>query len=126
MHYAEGSLMPPLLMKLVFDQIQKAKMPFFAKPIARAIAHKTLTSFVMPQIKTHLDFLENELEGAPWFTGEDFTTADIQLSFPLEAARARGGLDKARPRLMAFLDRVHQRPAYKRALERGGKFAIVG
>lgn len=126
MHYAEGSLMPPLLMKLVFDQIQKAKMPFFAKPIARAIANRALTSFVMPQIKNHLDFLENELKDASWFAGEDFTTADIQLSFPLEAARARGGLDKTRPRLMDFLERIHQRPAYRQALERGGKFAIVG
>ncbi len=126
MHYAEGSLMPPLLMKLVFDRIQKAKMPFFAKPIARSIAQKALAGFVAPQIDAHLDFLENELTAAPWFTGEDFTAADIQLSFPLEAARVRGGLDRTRPRLMDFLERIHQRPAYARALDRGGKFAIVG
>jgi glutathione S-transferase len=126
MHYAEGSLMPPLLMKLVFDQIQKARMPFFAKPIARTIAGKVLKGFVMPQINNHLDFLEAELGASPWFTGAEFTVADIQLSFPIEAAKARGGLDSTRPRLMNFLERIHERPAYARALERGGEFGILG
>jgi glutathione S-transferase len=126
MHYAEGSLMPPLLMKLVFDQIQKARMPFFARPIARSIAGKVLKGFVMPQINNHLDFLESELGASPWFTGAEFTVADIQLSFPLEAAKARGGLDSSRPRLMNFLERIHERPAYARALERGGEFGILG
>lgn len=126
MHYAEGSLMPPLLLKLVFDQIPKARMPFFARPIARAISQKALKGFVMPQIDTHLDFIESELGAAPWFTGAGFTVADIQMSFPLEAARARGGLDGARPRLVDFLDRIHARPAYAKALERGGEFGILG
>jgi glutathione S-transferase len=125
MHYAEGSVMPPLLMKLIFDRIKKAKMPFFAKPIARSIAQRALDGFVLPQIKTHLDYLESELSARPWFTGEEFTVADVQLSFPLEAARARGGLGESRPRLMDFLERIHQRPAYRRALERGGKFSIL-
>jgi glutathione S-transferase len=125
MHYAEGSLMPPLLLKLVFDQIQKARMPFFARPIARTIAQKTLKAFVMPQINSHLDYLESELGESPWFTGSEFTVADIQLSFPLEAARARGGLDGARPRLVKFLERIHSRPAYAQAQERGGEFGIL-
>jgi glutathione S-transferase len=126
MHYAEGSLMPPLLMKLVFDRIQTAKMPFFAKPIARTIAQKALKGYVMPQIDGHLDFLETELGAAAWFTGAEFTVADIQLSFPLEAAKARGGLDSTRPKLIDFLERIHARPAYARALERGGKYAVMG
>lgn len=126
MHYAEGSLMPPLLMKLVFDQMPKARMPFFAKPIARAIAQKALKGFVMPQINSHLDYMEAELGPSPWFAGAEFTVADIQLSFPLEAARARGGLDGSRPRLIDFLARIHERPAYARALERGGEFGVVG
>jgi glutathione S-transferase len=125
MHYAEGSVMPPLLMKLIFDRIRKAKMPFFAKPIARGIAQRALDGFVLPQIKTHLDYLESELSARPWFTGEEFTVADVQLSFPIEAARARGGLNEGRPRLMDFLKRIHERPAYQRALERGGKFSIL-
>jgi glutathione S-transferase len=126
MHYAEGSLMPPLLLKLVFDEMQKARMPFFAKPVARTIAQKALKSFVMPQIDSHLDFLETELGAAPWFAGSEFTAADVQLSFPIEAARARGGLDGARPRLIDFLARIHARPAYARALERGGEFGVLG
>jgi glutathione S-transferase len=125
MHYAEGSVMPPLLMKLIFDRIKKAKMPFFARPIARGIAQRALDGFVLPQIKTHLDYLESELSSRPWFTGSEFTVADVQLSFPIEAARARGGLNESRPRLMDFLERIHQRPAYQRALERGGKFSIL-
>jgi glutathione S-transferase len=126
MHYAEGSLMPPLLMKLVFDRIQTAKMPFFAKPIARTIAQKALKGYVMPQITAHLDFLETQLGAAAWFAGAEFTVADIQLSFPLEAAKARGGLDSTRPKLIGFLERIHARPAYARALERGGKYAVMG
>jgi glutathione S-transferase len=126
MHYAEGSLMPPLLLKLVFDRIQKAKMPFFARPFARAIAGKALQGFVMPEIASNLDYLEQELAAAPWFTGHEFTAADIQMSFPLEAAQARAGLGSTRPRLTDFLARIHQRPAYVRALERAGGFSVTG
>jgi glutathione S-transferase len=125
MHYAEGSAMPPLLLKLVFDRIEKAKMPFFAKPIARSIAAKAKSSFIMPNIKTHLDFMEAELGTGEWFAGNDFSAADIQMSFPVEAAEARGGLDATRPRLMAYLTRIHARPAYLRALERGGPYDLL-
>ena len=126
MHYAEGSAMPPLLLKLVFDQIEKAKMPFFAKPIAKAIAAKTKAAFILPNIRQHLDYMEAELGKHEWFAGNEFTGADIQMSFPLEAAAARGGLDKGRPELFAFLERIHARPAYQRALEKGGKYEIMG
>jgi glutathione S-transferase len=126
MHYAEGSMMPPLLLKLVFDQIEKAKMPFFIKPVAVAIADRARKGFVMPQINRHLDYLEEELGKSHWFAGHGFSAADIQMSFPLEAAAARGGLNASRPRLMDFLARIHARPAYQRALERGGEFGIVG
>ena len=126
MHYAEGSLMPPLLMKLVFDQIAKAKMPFIVRPVARGIADRVRRSFVVPQIERHLDYLEGELRERDWFAGHAFSAADVQMSFPLEAAQARGGLDARRPRLMDFLARVRARPAYQRALARGGAFEIVG
>jgi glutathione S-transferase len=125
MHYAEGSLMPPLLFKLVFDRLEKAKMPFFVRPIARGICDRSRQTFVMPQINRHLDYLEAELGKSQWFAGGAFTAADVQMSFPLEAARVRGGLDSARPRLMEFLDRIHARPAYRRAIERGGAFDIL-
>ncbi len=125
LHYAEGSAMSPLLLKLVFDKIEKAPMPFFAKPIARAISGKAKSSFIEPQIRQHLDYLEGELGKSAWFAGDEFTGADIQLSFPLEAAAARGGLDASRPRLMNFLQRIHARPAYQRAIERGGEYSIL-
>jgi len=125
LHYAEGSLMPPLLLKLVFDKVESSPMPFFVKPVARAIAHKVKGTFVLPQIALHLGYLEAELGKHPWFTGEEFTAADIQLSFPLEAAASRGGLDAKYPNLVDFLARIHARPAYRRALERGGEYAYA-
>jgi glutathione S-transferase len=125
LHYAEGSAMSPLLLKLVFDKIETAPMPFFVKPIAKAISGKAKSSFIEPQIRQHLDYLEGELGKSDWFAGDEFSGADIQLSFPLEAAAARGGLDASRPRLMDFLQRIHARPAYQRAIERGGEYSIL-
>ena len=126
LHYAEGSAMPPLLLKLVFDRIESTPMPFFVKPIARAISQKAKSSFIMPQVDRHLDFMESRLADSPWFAGTAFTAADIQLSFPLEAAAARGGLTKAtRPKLTDFLRRIHERPAYQRALEKGGAYSMA-
>ena len=124
LHYAEGSMMSPLLLKLVFDKVESSPMPFFVKPIARGIAQKVKGSFVLPQIALHLGYLEAELGKHPWFTGEEFTAADIALSFPLEAAAARGGLNDKYPRLVDFLKRIHARAAYVRALERGGEYQI--
>ena len=124
LHYAEGSAMPPLLLKLVFDKVESTPMPFFVKPIAKAISAKVKSSFIQPQITTHLDFMEAELGKSLWFAGEEFSGADIQMSFPLEAAAARGGLDASRPRLMAYLARIHARPAYQRALAKGGPFTL--
>ena len=120
MHYAEGSAMPPLLMSLVFARVRKAPMPFFAKPIARGIADKVMKTFVGPQLKLHLDWMERELSAAPWFAGERFTAADIQMSFPIQAAASRAGSMEAYPKLQGFLQRIAQRPAYRRAVERGG------
>ncbi|MBU1358396.1 MAG: glutathione S-transferase [Gammaproteobacteria bacterium] len=125
LHYAEGSAMPPLLLKLMFDRIESAKMPFFAKPVAKAIAARAKNSFILPNIETHLDFLEGELGKDKWFAGNAFSGADIQMSFPVEAAAARGGLDARRPRLMDYLQRIHARPAYMRALDRGGPYGLL-
>ena len=125
LHYAEGTLMPPLVMSLVFSKVRSAPMPFFAKPIAHGIADKVMGSFVTPNVIANLDFLEAELGKSTWFGGESFGVSDIQLSFPLEAAASRGGLDATRPRLMAFLDRIHGRPAYQRALEKGGPYELM-
>lgn len=126
LHYAEGSAMPPLLLKLVFDQIEKARMPWIARPIAKAISAKTKSAFILPSIRQHLDYMEAELAARDWFAGDEFSGADIQMSFPLEAAAARGGLNASRPRLMDFLERIHARPAYQRALEKGGPFTVAG
>ena len=125
LHFAEGTAMPPLLMKLIFDRIKSTKMPFFAKPIAKAIANNVLASFVGPNLERQIDFMEGELSQHEWFAGDEFTAADIQMSFPLEAAAQRAGLNASRPKLMEFLKNIHARPAYQKALERGGPYSFV-
>jgi len=126
LHFAEGSAMPPLLMKLVFDKVRTAPVPFFIKPVVKGIADKVTRSFIAPNIERQLDFMEAELATRPWFAGDEFSAADIQMSFPLEAAAARAGLGKSRPRLMDWLARIHARPAYRRAREAGGPYSMAG
>ena len=125
MHFAEGSAMPPLLLKLIFERIKVTPMPFFAKPIAKGICNKVLAVMVEPNLKRQLDFMEAELGKSEWFAGAEFSAADIQMSFPLEAAAQRAGLDASRPKLMAFLKRIHARPAYRQALQRGGPYSFA-
>ncbi len=125
LHFAEGTAMPPLVMKLVFDRIVSTPMPFFAKPIARAIAAKVNDSFIGPNLARQFDFMEAELGRSAWFAGDDFSAADIQMSFPVEASALRAGLDSSRPKLMTFLKKIHARPAFRRALERGGPYSFA-
>ena len=125
LHFAEGSAMPPLLLKLIFDRIPTQPMPFFVKPVARSIANKVLQKMVLPNLKRQLDFMESELGGSTWFAGEDFSAADIQMSFPVKASAMRAGLDASRPHLFAYLKRIHARPAYRKALERGGPYSFA-
>lgn len=125
LHYAEGSAMPPLLLNLVFSRLRSAPMPFFVRPVAKAMAGKVLSQFVEPQLRQHRDFLESELDRHAWFAGDDFSAADIQMSFPVEAMKARGAVGTDQPRLNDWLARIHARPAYRRGLERGGPFDVL-
>ncbi len=111
LHYAEGSLMPPLLLKLVVSRI-----PVFGKVALKRI---------QPMIDVHLDYIESELAQRPWFAGNEMTAADVMMSFPLEAARSRAGLDESRPATIAWLKKVHARPAYQAALAKGGPYAYA-
>lgn len=111
LHYAEGSMMPPLLLLLVMNRIP--------------VVGKTAAKRNQPMIDVHLDHVESELASRPWFTGDTFTAADVMMSFPLEAARSRAGLDESRPATIAWLDRIHARPAYQAALAKGGPYAYA-
>jgi glutathione S-transferase len=111
LHYAEGSLMPPLLVMLVINRLGLLGRP------ARATIQK--------MIDAHLDWLESELANRDWFAGDQFSAADVMMSFPLEAARARAGLDDSRPNLIDWLERIHARPAYGEALAKGGPYAYA-
>ena len=126
LHYAEGSAMPPLLLKLVLHRVKTAPAPFFVRSIARRIADKVDRAFTDPQLKLHLDYLEGELGENEWFVADTFSVADIQLSFPLEAFAARVGWGSDHPHVTAFLQRIHARPAYRRALARGGEYRLDG
>lgn len=111
LHYAEGSMMPPLLVLLVVNRI-----PLLGKTAAKRI---------QPMIDVHLNYVEAELSSRPWFAGDTITGADIMMSFPLEAARSRAGLDTSRPATIAWLDKIHARPAYQAALAKGGPYAYA-
>jgi glutathione S-transferase len=126
LHFAEGSAMPPLLVKLVVDQIGRAKMPFFARPVAKSIVRRLRTSFVDPELTAIFGYIDGELGRNTWFAGDAFSAADIQMSFPLEAAAARAGLGKKHRNIKTWLERIHARPAYARALEKGGDYGSVG
>jgi glutathione S-transferase len=123
LHYAEGSAMPPLLLKLIFMMLPK-RAPLLMRPVVNAIAAKALNTLVDPQLKQHMAFWEGELSKSEWFAGNEFTAADIQMSFPLEAASARAGLEQGHPKAMAWLAKIHARPAYQRALEKGGPYSV--
>ncbi|MGH8530843.1 MAG: glutathione S-transferase [Nevskiales bacterium] len=123
-HYAEGSLMPLLVMKLIFSWLPKGT-PALIRPIAKAIVQGVNHKFLGPNLKLHLDFIESELGKSSWFAGEEFSAADVQMSFPLEAAMARAGSDASRPKIAAFVERVRARPAYQRALKKGGPFELL-
>src|ERR1700692_2692713 len=124
LHYAQGSAMPPLLLTLLFTLMPK-RAPALLRPLVRKVSNQALTTLVNPQLKQHMAYWESELTNSLWFAGSEFSAADIQMSFPLEAAAARGGLEQGHPKAMAFLERIHARPAYKRALEKGGPYAVA-
>lgn len=124
LHYAEGSAMPPLLLKLVFGRLP-AGAPALLRPIVNMIAGKAQSSFIDPNLKAHFDYWEAELDKSEWFAGDQFSAADVMMSFPVEAAADRAGALAGRPRLKAYLERIHARPAYRRALERGGPYAYA-
>ncbi|MDY6924192.1 MAG: glutathione S-transferase [Pseudomonadota bacterium] len=124
LHYAEGSAMTPLLLKLIFSQIPK-RAPLLARPVISGMARKVDASLIAPQLKAHTDYWEAELARSEWFAGDAFSAADIMMSFPVEAAGSRVGYGPDKPRLKAFLERIHARPAWRRALERGGPYSYA-
>jgi glutathione S-transferase len=124
LHYAEGSAMPPMLISLVASRIAGPQTPWFVRPVARLISTRLRKQFIAPQLRLHLDFMEQSLVDNGWFAGKGFTAADIQMSFPVEVAAAREGLGKSRPHLLDWLAKIHARPAYQRALAVGGRYEL--
>ncbi len=126
LHYAEGSLMPPLLVKLIFGKLRTTPMPFFIKPIARAIAGKVDAAYTTPELTTHFDFIEQHLATHAYFAGDTFTGADLQMSYPIEAAFEGGRHGSDSPATRAWLDRVRARPGYAAAVAAGGPNTVPG
>ncbi len=125
LHAAEGSYMPPLVLALFLNRMETAPMPFFAKPIAKRLTQGVRDAYLNHTTKALFDYLDAELGKSDWLAGPDFTAADIIMSFPVEAALQRIDSVKAAKNLKPYVDRLHARPAYKRALEKGGPYAYA-
>ncbi len=123
MHYAEGTMMPLLVMSLIFNRVEQA--PLLIRPIAKAISRQVKSAYLGPNLTANLDYLEAELSQHEWFAGSEFSAADIQMSFPLEAAAARVARDQNRPAIGRFIERIREREAYQRAMEKGGPYEFL-
>lgn len=123
MHYAEGTLMPLMVIALVLNRIETAPVPFFIKPVTKKIAAKAMAGYAGPNIELNLEYLDKTLQKSDWFCGEEMTGADILLSFPIEAAATRIDLAEGYPALYEFQQRIRALPAYIRAIEKGGPYA---
>ncbi|MBT8077719.1 MAG: glutathione S-transferase [Gammaproteobacteria bacterium] len=126
LHYAEGSVMPLMLLSLFVGRIESAKMPFFVRPVARGIAGKIRTAYLDENVARHLGFMNEVLSDSEWFCGETLTAADIQMSFPIEAAEVRTNLAQSYPHLDRFLQRARALPTYQTALVKGGPYQLMG
>ena len=126
LHYAEGTFMPLMIVSLLMGRIEQAPVPFFVKPIAKGIANKVREGYLEPNVTRNLGFMEATLAEQPWFTGDDFSAVDVHMSFCLEAAEVRTNLRSEYPALSRCLDQMRARPAYQRALERGGPLELLG
>lgn len=124
LHYAEGSAMTPLLLKLIFCVLPD-RVPFLVRGVAKGIARAMNANMIDPQIAAHTALWEAELTKSAWFAGDAFSAADIMMSFPIEAGGSRVAYGADKPRLKAFLKTIHARPAYQRALERGGPYSYA-
>ena len=126
LHYAEGTFAPLMIISLILNRIETAPMPFFIRPVAKGIAGKVRASYLDANVSSNLAFMEQTLSESKWFCGDRFTAADVQMSFPLEAAEIRIDLASNYPRLTEFLQTIRARPAYKAALDRGGHYELMG
>jgi len=125
LHYAEGSLMPILLMKLVFNSLGKPPVPFGLRTLGKGLGKGVQKAWLNPQLETHARFIEAHLSENSWFAGDRLSMADIQMSFPIFALLARGGIDNL-PHTQAWKKKVEMRPAWQRAIQQGGPFDLPG
>lgn len=110
LHFAEGSAMLPILLNIYTGRLGEAAAP--------------LRPRIDEQMQCHFQFMENQLLPSGWFVGDSLTGADIMLSFPAEAA-VKMGLASDKPKLTAFVAAIHARPAFQKALEKGGPYAYA-
>lgn len=126
LHYAEGTFAPLMILSLVLSRIEQAPVPFFIKPVSKGIAQKVRDAYLDANVDRNLEFMDATLQRSRWFAGNVFTAADVQMSFALEAAEVRTDLADGYPHLAAFLETIRARAAYKRALDKGGHYELMG
>lgn len=121
MHFAEASVMPLLVMRLVFTKVVE-KSPMIIKPISKGIRKQVENSMIRHNLTTMLDMMEQQLQNNHWFAGAAFSGADIQMYIPVVAANAGAGLDAAKyANLLNWLKRCQERAAFKIAVTKGGQ-----
>ncbi len=125
LHYAEGTFAPLMILSLVLSRIEEAPVPFFLKPVSKGIAQKVRDAYLDANVERNLEFMDATLQRSTWFAGNVFSAADVQMSFALEAAEVRSDLADGYPHLAAFLETIRARPAYKRALDKGGHYELM-
>lgn len=123
LHYAEGSLMPLLVMKLIFGRMGKPPVPWLLRPVGNAFGKGVQKAWLDKQLETHRVFIEKHLSYHEWFAGSRFSIADVQMSFPLQALSVRGGAADS-PAIQSWLEKVQHRPAWQRALKQGGELSL--
>jgi len=123
LHYAEGSAMTNLLLKLVFSRLPQ-RAPMLMRPVVKMVSASTEEGFIDPRIAEHTKWWNAALAKTGYFIGDELTAADIMMSFPLEAAATRADVSELL-HIPAFLQRIHLRPAYQAALEKGGPYAYA-
>ncbi|UHS57098.1 glutathione S-transferase [Agrobacterium vaccinii] len=124
LHYSEGSAMPPLLLKLLFSRIP-GQVPFFLRPVASMISKGVMGKLVDPQLADHTAYWDNELAATGYFVGHELSGADIAMSFPVEAAMSRAEGMEGRKAIRRYLETIRARPAYQRALKKGGAYVFA-
>ncbi|MBK2124699.1 glutathione S-transferase [Fangia hongkongensis] len=125
LHYAEGSLMSLLLSKYLFIKLKSQKVPFFVKPIIKAICQKMDSRFFNKNFAAHLGFINDSLEGKRYIFEDRFTAADIQMHMPLKLISSRFDASMNYQNITDYVAQIEAHPSFSRMKEKLGDFNFI-